>query len=201
MNVINITKIDTLSFLVAPSILDVEWVEDGSRLVTCEAEITTNGITFRVHAIGSCEYAGDSIGAVNSVAGWLDMRAKEDDLMKISESTGKPCEIKVSAEARLEIVKKIIEIGGAKKPSDANPSRSLKISDMVRHLPYKPWGFVYENDVKQYNEPSFVICKRGALFGVYDQDKKEVVAGGCATKEEAQALLLRVIREEEIAVW
>ena len=78
MNVINITKIDTLSFLVAPSILDVEWVEDGSRLVTCEAEITTNGITFRVHAIGSCEYAGDSIGAVNSVAGWLDMRAKED---------------------------------------------------------------------------------------------------------------------------
>jgi hypothetical protein len=189
----NITRINTashISLLAAPVILDIEDNHDGSCSVTCEAEITTNNVTFRVHAIAICERVDDGFGEINRVSGWLDLRAKEADGTSIEKTGGKLVDLKVSDSARCEILKVIL------RPS----MHPLRVANFVLHLPIKPCGYIYEYRAWEANAPKFVICKQGMLFGVYDQKDKTVVACGFATKEEAHALLLSVIADEKEAL-
>lgn len=189
MNIINITSATDIKFLYTPTVLDIDHDHEGLCSVTCEAEITTNNVTFRVHAVASCESVGDGFGEVKRVDGWLDMRAKEADSTSIALNTGALVDLKVHSSAKLEIVKAIL-----------TPfMHHLRVSDEVHHLPIRPSDYVHEYKTWAENTPMFVICKQGTLFGVYNQKKQMVEVGGCATKQDAHKALLTIIANEKTA--
>lgn len=108
MTITHINTASDITLLATPVILDIEDNHDGSCSVTCEAEITTNSVTFRVHAIAFCECVGDGFGEINRIGGWLDLRAKEADGTSIENNAGKLVDLKVSSAARHEIVEAML---------------------------------------------------------------------------------------------
>lgn len=189
MNSINITSATDIKLISTPVILDIDHNHSQEALcsVTCEAEITTNNVTFRVHAIATCERVDDGFGKVTRLDGWLDMRAKAADGVSIESNAGALVELTVSTTARREIVNAIL-----------TPfMHHLRVSDAVHHIPIKPFGYIFQYKTWEDNSPMFVLCKQGTLFGVYNQKEQTIEAFGCATKQEAQEALLYIIARKK----